>query len=47
VASVDTVPPYDRYQRMHTLPGLTADEDGPACTRSGTTTATRTPMSTP
>lgn len=30
IAEVDTVPPYPRYQRMHTLPALTADPDGSA-----------------
>lgn len=30
IADVDTVPPYPRYERMHTLPALTADPDGRA-----------------
>lgn len=30
IAPVDTVPPFDRYQRMHTLPALASDEDGRA-----------------
>lgn len=30
IADVDTVPSYPRYQRMHTLPAMVADEDGQA-----------------
>lgn len=30
IAGVDTVPPYPRYERMHTLPAMVADPDGQA-----------------